>query len=46
MTSLSHVKAAIKTTKRQGPGPLDDYGQPTLIDGEDDVYVDPDRASG
>lgn len=39
------VKGAIKATKRKGPGPLDDYGQPTFIDVEDDVYVDPDRES-
>lgn len=39
------VKAAIKATKRQAPGPLDAYGQPAFIDIEDDVYVEPDRQS-
>lgn len=40
------VKTAIKATKRQVSGPDDGYGQPTWIDVEDDVYVEPDRVSG
>jgi len=31
------VQAAIKATKRQVPGPVDDYNMPTWIDIEDDV---------
>lgn len=40
------VKSAVKATKRQVPGPDDDYGQPTWIDVEDDVYIEPERADG
>ena len=40
------VKSAIKSAKRQVPGPDDDYGQRTWIDIEDDVYLDPGVGDG
>ena len=40
------VKAAIKAAKRQVQGPVDDYGQPTWIDVEDDVNIAPDQTVG
>jgi hypothetical protein len=40
------VKAAIRAAKRQVQGPVDDYGQPTWIDVEDDVYIAPDQTVG
>lgn len=39
------VQAAIKATKRQVPGPVDDYNHPTWVDIEDDHSEGADRSA-
>jgi hypothetical protein len=40
------VQSAVRATKRRTQGPVDDYGQPTSVEVEDDVVIAADLGAG